>query len=147
MSEWLMHQRHCPLENRTNKNGHSDAAFRITGVYTMHRLADLYGSIGQWIACRLDDGSSDNVLYDSKQSAIRYQKHNENYYTFICITPSQMTPCEAEVMLKVARMVYDAGGRMTDGFARHDPIKRLSWEDENALSKGIATNVRLEGNR
>lgn len=141
-----MHQQHCPLENRTNMNGHSDAAFRITDVYTMHRLADLYGCIGQWIACRLDDGSSDNVLYDSKQAAIRHQHHNENYYTFIQIVPAQMTACEAEVMLKVARMIYDKGGRMTDGYSRHDLIKRLGWEDQNALSKGIVTNVQLGRN-
>ena len=137
-----MHQIHCPLENRTD-NGHSDAARRIADTYTLHRMADLYGNIGQWMACRLDDGTSDNHLYNSKQTAIRHQKHNENYYTFIQIVPAQMTACEAEVMLKIARMVYDAGGRMTDGFARHDIIVRSSWEDQNALAKGIVTNVHL----
>lgn len=141
-----MHQQHCPFENRTNMNGHSDAAFRIADTYAMHRLVDLYGNIGQWIACRLDDGTSDNVLYDSKASAIRHQHHNENYYTFIQIVPAQITACEAEVMLKIARMVYDKGGRMTDGYSRHDLIKRLGWEDQNALSKGIVTNVRLGRN-
>lgn len=109
----------------------------------MHRLADLYGNMKKWMACRLDDGTSDNTLYDTKAQAIRHQHHNENYYTFIQMVPAQMTACEAEVMLKVARMVYDAGGRMTDGYARHDVIKRSTWEDQNALSKGIVTNVQL----
>lgn len=142
----FMHQTHCPLENRIPDVGHSDAARRIADVYQMHRLADLYANMGQWMACRLDDGTSDNVLYDSKASAIRHQHHNENYYTFIQMVPAQMTACEAEVMLKVARLIYDKGGRMTDGFARHDVIKRVSWEDQIAVSKGIVTNVRLEGN-
>lgn len=144
--KYYMHQSHCPYENRTNMNGHSDAAFRIVDVYNLHRTADLYGSIGQWIACRLDDGSSDNVLYPTKPIAIAHQHHNENFFTFIQITPAQINACEAEVMLKVARLIYDKGGRMTDGFARHDPIKRVTWEDQIALSKGIVTNVRLEGN-
>ena len=138
-----MHQQHCPLENRIADNGHSDAARRIADTFTLHRLADPYGCIGQWIACRLDDGTSDNTLYDSKAHAITFQKHYENYYTFIQMVPSQMTACEAEVMLKIARMVYDAGGRMSDGYSRHDLIKRLGWEDQNALSKGIVTNVQL----
>jgi len=140
---YYMHQLRCPIENRIPGIGHSDVARRIADTYAMHRLADFYGNMRHWIACRLDDGTSDNTVYDSKASAIRHQHHNENYYTFIQLTPAQMTACEAEIMLKVARMVYAAGGRMTDGYARHDVIKRSNWEDQIALSKGIVTNVRL----
>lgn len=146
MNERLMHQLHCPLENRTEWGGHSDAALRIADTFALHRLADLYGNIGQWMACALEDGTSDNTLYDSKASAIRHQHHNENYYTFIQIVPAQMTACEAEVMIKIARMIYAKGGRMSDGYSRHDLIKRLGWEDQNALSKGIVTNVRFGRN-
>lgn len=145
MNERLMHQQHCPLENRTEWGGHSDAAMRVADTYAMHRLADLYGNMGQWMACRIDNGSSDNALYDSKESAIRHQKHNENYFTFIRMVPSQMTPCEAEVMLKVARMHYDNGHRNSNGIGNREIIKRLSWEDQIAMSKGIVTNVQLEG--
>jgi hypothetical protein len=142
---YMMHQQGCPLENRAEFGGHSDAAMRICDVYMMHRTVDLYGCIGKWIACRLQDGSSDNMLYDSKPTAIRFQKGQENWYTFIRITPAQITPCEAEVMLKMARMFYDKGARTTDGFGRRELIKRLTWEDQNAQAKGIVTNVRLEG--
>lgn len=138
-----MHNQRCPIENWTPFGDHSDAAKRVADTYNMHRVADPYGCIGYWIACALIDGSSDNTLYDSKQAAIRYQHHNENYYTFIQIVPSTMTPCEAEVMLKVARMLYDKGGRISDGFSRHDLIKRLGWEDQLALAKGIASNVQF----
>jgi hypothetical protein len=138
----MTHQLRCPVENRTPLNLHSDAAKRVSDTYLMHRSADPYGCIGKWIACALQDGSSDNTLYDSKQDAIRHQHHNENWYTFIQIVPSMMTECEAEVMLKVARMIYDKGGRMSDGFNRHDLIKRLGWEDQLALSEGHVTNVQ-----
>jgi hypothetical protein len=143
----LMHQQGCPIENRTESGGHSDAAMRITDIYMMHKAADQYGSIGRWIACRLDDGTSDNMLYMTKAQAVTFQKNNENYYTYIRLTPAQITPCEAEVMLKTARMFYDNGARTSDGFGSREIIKRLSWEDQNAQSKGIVTNVRSAGNK
>jgi hypothetical protein len=49
-------------------------------------------------------------------------------------------------MLKVARMAYDMGWRISDGMSRHDLIKRLGWEDQLALSNGIATNIALGRN-
>lgn len=137
-----IHNMRCPIENRSPLNLHSDAAKRIVDCYNMHRVADPYGCIGFWMACALNDGHSDNVLYESKLDAIRHQKHNENYYTFIQIVPTTMTECEAEVMLKVARMLYDAGGRISDGYSRHDLIKRLGWEDQLQLAKGNVTNIQ-----
>ena len=138
-----MHQPRCPIENWTALGDHSDAAKRIADIYSLHRLADPYGNIGFWIACALADGQSDMVLYETKSDAIRHQHHNENWYTFIQIVPSTMTPCEAEVMLKVARMAYDKGWRITDGLSRHDLIKRLGWEDQIALSRGTVQNVEF----
>lgn len=146
MNERLMHQMRCPLENRTEWGGHSDAALRIADTYRMHKLADFYGNMGKVMACNLDTGESDNALYDSKEIAVRHQKHNENWFTYIRINPADMTPCEAEVMLKMARMFYDGGARTSNGFGSREIIKRLSWEDQIAQSKGIVTNVRLEGN-
>ena len=142
----MNHNMRCPLINRTALGDHSDAAKRISDNYNMHRVADPYGNIGYWIACALIDGASDNTLYQSRRDAIAHQHHNENFYTFIQIVPSTMTPCESEVMLKVARMAYDKGWRISDGMSRHDLIKRLVWEDQMALSNGIATNIVLGRN-
>ncbi len=136
-----VHQPHCPAENRSGLNLHSDAAKRVVDIYNLHRLADPYGNVGSWFAATLADGQSDMVLYDSKQEAIRHQHHNENYYTFVQIVPSMMTECEAEVMLKIARMIYDKGGRQSDGYSKHDLIRRLGWEDQIAMSRGIVTNI------
>jgi hypothetical protein len=135
------HQMRCPIENRTPFGDHSDAAKRIADTFALHRIADPYGNIGYWFAAALIDGRSDGTLYESKPDAIKHQHHNENWYTYIQIVPSSMTACEAEIMLKIARMIYDKGGRMTDGYSRHDLIKRLGWEDQIALSRGITTNV------
>lgn len=138
-----MHQPRCPIENWTPFGDHSDAAKRVADIYSLHRIADPYANIGFWIACALADGQSDMVLYETKRDAIKHQHHNENMYTYIQIVPSTMTPCEAEVMLKVARMAYDNGMRITDGLSRHDLIKRLGWEDQLALSRGTVQNVEF----
>jgi hypothetical protein len=122
---------------------HSDAANRVADEYALHRLADPYGNVGYWIACALADGTSDHTLYESKKDAIRHQHHNENWYTYVQIVPSNFSICAAEVMLKVARMAYAKGMRISDGLSRHDLIRRLGWEDQNSLSKGIVTNVRM----
>lgn len=141
-----IHQQHCPLENRNGFGDHSDAAKRIADVYNLHRVADPYGNIGSWIACALQDGQSDMVLYDSKDAAIHHQHGYENYFIYIQIVPAMITACEAQVHLKIGRMCYDKGGRWANGDTKHELIRRLGWEDQVALSKGIATNVRYGRN-
>lgn len=126
--------------------GHEDAAKRIADEYNLHRIGDEYGSIGKWIACALHDGRSDGVLYDSKPDAIRHQHHNEQWYTFIKINPHSMNACEAAVMLKTARNLYDAGLRLADPDDRHggkEVIKRLTVEDQKAQAVGRNTNLIL----
>src|SRR5260370_3722696 len=75
---------------------HSDAAKRIFDTYTLHRLADPIGNIGKWFAVSMQDGTTDNALYDSKVQAMRHQS-NEYYYTYVQVVPSQMSICDAEL--------------------------------------------------
>jgi len=123
---------------------HSDAAKRVWETYNMHRLFNADDGVGKWIACALEDGSSDNTLYDSKYSAVRHQKNNEANYTFIKIAPTTMRQCEAEVMLKTARNLHKAGLRLADPDHKHggmDVIKRLAVEDQLAQMRGRNTNL------
>lgn len=123
--------------------GHDDAAKRIYDTYHLHRTADLYGGIGRWFAAALNDGTTDGQLYDSKSDAISHQHHNEQYYTFIQITPANITVCSAAAMLAITRRLYDAGMRMTDpDQARREPIKRVSTEDQMAfVNHGLSTGL------
>lgn len=126
--------------------GHEDAAKRIADNYNLHRIGAEYNSIGKWIACALHDGRSDGVLYDSKADAVRHQHHNEQFYTFIKINPGSMSACEAAVMLKTARSLYDVGLRMADPddqYGGKDVIKRLTVEDQKAQSRLVNTNLIL----
>lgn len=147
MSEYL-HVPRCPGA----AFGHSDAARRVADEFNMHRVADPYGSIRKWCAFRLEDGSTDHVLYDSKSDAIRHQHHNEQYYMFVCIAPTTMNYCDAEIMLAMHRRMYANGVRLTDpddARGGRDVIRRAAREDMKAQlrtirSRGVIapTNLR-----
>jgi len=126
--------------------GHTDAAKRIADIYNLHRVGAGSNAIGRYFASRLSDGTSDNVLYDSKRDAVIHQHHNEKHYTFICIGPQSMRVCDAEVMLKVARACEAKGIGMADPeHARGgaEVIKRLTNEDQLAQAGGRNTNLSM----
>lgn len=123
---------------------HDDAAKRVADTYNLHRLGMGDGAIGRWFAARLEDGRSDDTLYDSKRDAVLHQHHNEQFYTFVKINVSDMDVCSAAVMLKVARSLFDKGIRLADPDDRNggkDVIKRLTVEDQLAQSRGSNTNL------
>lgn len=134
------HQSWC----RQKALGHSDAAKRLADTYNLHRMALDLDAVGKWFAVSLAEGRSDNVLYDSKVDCVRHQHHNESLYAFIKIAPPTMDACEAEVMLRTNRSLYDNGMRMADPDHKHggpDVIKRLTVEDQLAQSLGINTGL------
>lgn len=141
-----IHESWCPWGRFGT--GHTDAAKRLSDTYNLHRIGAGINAVGKWFAASLAEGRSDDVLYDSKLSCVRHQKHNEKLYTFIKIVPTGMKPCEAEVMLETARRMYDAGMRMTDPDHKHgglDLITRLTVEDQLNMMRGIATGLKMPG--
>jgi hypothetical protein len=136
----MSHEQWCPSKALP----HDDAAKRVSDEYNLHRLGQGDSAIGRWFAARLNDGSSDHVLYDNKRDAVRHQHHDEQRYTFIKLNPSHMTTCAAAVMLKTARALEDKGIRLADpDHARGGPdvIKRLTVEDQMAQSRLQNTNL------
>jgi hypothetical protein len=126
--------------------GHTDAARRISDTYNLHRIGAGDAALNKYFAAALVDGRSDDQLYDTKRDAVRHQHHNEDYYTFICIGPQSMQICDAEVMLKIARALYDRGIRLADpddAKGGKEAIKRLSAEDQIAQSHGRNTNLLM----
>ena len=140
MTVLVRHDRGCPMVGK----GHTDAAQRVFDTYHLHRTADIHGSVGSWFAAALSDGTSDGHIYPSKKSAISHQHHQEMYYTYIQITPANMSVCAAEAMLTVARRMYDAGFRMTDpDDSRREPIIRSAAEDQFAFAyRGLSTGLK-----
>lgn len=124
---------------------HEDAAKRISDTYRLHRLADHFGCIGKWFAANLGDGTSDNVLYDTKQECIRHQHHNEMRYAFVRIGPFDMPVCEAQTFLNVQRRLREKGIGVIDPAARGGGIQmipRLTREDMRAQMSSILRGTR-----
>jgi hypothetical protein len=142
------HVPQCPL--RAFGGIHTDAARRMCDLWTLHRLGTgLYDAVGKWYAVRLDDGTSDGVLYDSKRECIQHQRGWEYLYAYVGMSIAQMNVCDAEIYLAVQRRMYEKGIRMVDPDARnggHEPIKRVSREDMIPLSFTLAgTNLIIPG--
>jgi hypothetical protein len=103
-------------------------------------VANPYDSIGKWIAIALSDGDSDGVLYDTKAECIRHQHHDEMWYAYVRIIPSNFMPCDAEIFLKMHRMMYDKGIRLADPDSisgGKDVIRRAATEDMRSQLNSI----------
>lgn len=123
---------------------HSDPAKRLYDTYSLHRIADPIGNLGKWFAIAISDGTTDNVIYDSRIDAIRGQRNYEYFYTYIQIVPSSMNICDAEIFLSGVRKTYDARKNLID---KDHPkggleiIPRLTVEDQRAQMQGIKSNL------
>lgn len=130
----------CP----TKMLRHTDAAQRLSDTYNLHIIGEGLNAVGKWFAVSLAEGRSDNALYDSKRACVRAQHHNEQYYVFVKMGPHDMKVCEAEVMLRTHRRMYDAGMRMVDPDHKHggpDLIKRLTNEDQLNAMRGRVSGL------
>lgn len=148
MPAFLMHESDCPPRNRTTLGGHSDAAKNTAFTYMTHRTAGGDSAIGAWMAVRLSDGSTDNVLYQTRREAVRHQGHNEQTCAFINIRPCGMSICEAEAFLRFARQAYTNGFRLADPEHRaggRQLISRLTIEDQRRHEKALAAGLWIPG--
>lgn len=131
---------------RESDGGHSDASKRISDVHNLHLLAgEGYRAvtgrnphIGLVFACRLADGTSDNVLYPSLAEAVRHQHHDENWFAFLRVTPGGMSVCAAASLLRIHRQVYDNGGRMSGTSVPRVIIPRVTGEDAAEQMRALA---------
>jgi hypothetical protein len=120
----------------TNGNafGLIDAGKRASDIVTMHVLC---GGVGKWVALRLNDGGSDNVLYDTRAEAIRHQFYEE-YCAYVCIPPCGMNPKDATEWLAFNRQLYDAGWHLADPDRAN--ITPVRIEDAQRKSRQLAAN-------
>jgi hypothetical protein len=94
----------------------TDAARRMTDAVTLAIMSNdpAYTARG-WMAFKLEDGSSDHVVYPSKQVAIQHVS-NEYLYCYLCLNRCMagMPVKDAQLWLDLHRHVYSHGGRLTD---------------------------------
>lgn len=98
---------------RLHPGGHLDSSKRASEAVNLHWAAIGYASVGKWVAVRLRDGSSDGVLYDTKQAAVRHQL-DEFLCAYVRLIGMQMDVCDAETFLETHRRLYDRGFRLAD---------------------------------
>lgn len=86
------------------------AAMRVSGQV---REAIANGYVGFWMAFRLSDGTSDEIIYERRRDAIRHQLH-EQQCCYVKIPWDDMPVKAARTLLAVTRQLYDAGLRLSD---------------------------------
>jgi hypothetical protein len=82
-----------------------DAAKRISDTVALHLTAanDLVDCVGCWCAFKLEDGTSDGAIYDTKNDAIYHQLGNSKDYCYLKIPPDGITVKDAWHFLKINR--------------------------------------------
>jgi hypothetical protein len=88
---------------------------------------------GRWMAFRLDDGSSDKVIYDTRDDAIRHQLQPAHYEQ---LKPHGYSPDVMAMTLHYARAMHSAGLRPHRG----DPAPILPVRREDAAHKAGQMN-------
>src|SRR6185437_15721115 len=99
----------CGQQCRYSIKGHSDAAKRISDAATLAWVFRGWeGSVGKWMAFKLEDGSTDHTVDDTKRDAILHVS-TELHYAFFTLHPWGMTVCESEIMLQFTRDAVKRG--------------------------------------
>jgi hypothetical protein len=92
----------------------TDAARRMCDLINLHLVANVPTDIRfKWMAFRLSDGTSDNVMYDTREDCIKHQLHESlcAYFTFMnCLGGAN--PVDCQIFLNLHRQAYDAGMRL-----------------------------------
>ena len=110
----------------------SDAAKRLADAINLHIYAQGDAAFFKIIAFRLDDGRSDDALYDTRDDAIRHTRSKPGVWAYAQVQPNGSNPQEAEAALKWARFTYARGFRI-DSHSDPEPIMPLRREAFNRL--------------
>jgi hypothetical protein len=87
-----------------------EAGKRMADALNLQLIVNGIAVTGRWMAFALADGSSDNVLYDTRADAIRHQRH-QTLAHYEQMRPKSWSDGECAFSLHYARAAYDAGWR------------------------------------
>lgn len=106
----------------------SDAGIRMSDTINNVRMSSDWSNIKDgWMAFALEDGTSDNVIYDNRDDAIRHHRNRAKKYFFVTLKQCihGMSHREATMMLAMVR-VQSKRGRYHPETDRQDPIMPLT---------------------
>lgn len=107
----------------TDLGSQDDFAKRAFEIMTLHWIGRGEGCWGKWVAFRLSDGGSDNVLYDTRDQAIDHQLH-PTQCCYLVIPPTGFTLSEIREFLSLSRTLYDKGARIPS----HGDYRRMGFK-------------------
>lgn len=85
----------------------TDAAKRMSELINLLILCQPWDAlIHGCLAFRLDDGTSDNVLYPNRQEALKYQLRPCAVFHFRN-SPGGVNPKDCQIFLNISRMAYE----------------------------------------
>jgi hypothetical protein len=104
----------------------TDAARRMSDAINARITFGSWEIRNCWMAFRLQDGSTDGNLYDTKADAIRHVS-NYKYWAFFCFRNAMQgaKPFDCQIFLDLHRHAYENGGQLTDPDARHPNNPRI----------------------
>jgi len=94
----------------------TDAAKRIHETINVMHIARTWDELKRgWMAFKLADGTTDNVLYESRADAIKHQLDEQTcLYIAMRTTLGGVPLRDCQILIDVHRHIYDAGGRLAD---------------------------------
>lgn len=110
-----------------------DIGRRVSDAMHLHILA---GSVGEWMAVRLSDGSSDGIAYPDRATAIRHQLH-EQQCAYLRVTLDGIKPADAYRFVEINRALYDRGYRLADPDMPGEPIYPQTVEELTAAIREL----------
>jgi hypothetical protein len=94
----------------------TDAGKRMSDLINLKVVCQPWDTlVNGWMAFRLADGGSDNVVYDTREDAINHQP-DERYAAYFCMRNALggANPRDCQLFLDMHRHVYEAGGHFTE---------------------------------
>lgn len=98
---------------RTGDYRNFDAAKRFADTIALHQTVLSRDELiaKRYIAVALSDGSTDGVVYDTRNDAMRHQKGHPALYLYFQIPFERLSVHACDSLLWYVRGVYDAGYR------------------------------------
>lgn len=105
----------------------TDAARRMSDAINARITFGSWELRNCWMAFRLQDGSTDGNIYDSKIAAINHVS-DYKYWAFFCFRNAMggANPFDCQLFLDLHRHAYVNGGQLPDPDAKHPQNSRLS---------------------
>ena len=113
----------------------TDAAKRMSDLINLKVVCHTWEElVNGYMAFRLDDGGSDNVLYESKEQAVRHT--DETRHAYFCFRQGMggANPKDCQIFLDVNRAAHEAGVPLSNPETRRQPSLILSTWGYDVLS-------------